>query len=629
MFVVVVLLSSYVAILGSILSTSSAIMDRHDRNLPQVMSPSGQSLPERTADQMLDELLTAEQAAPRNGPANPIHDGQLFSEADVERMRGAANGPLSFCYDQNARQRELSQDLQVALHRIRELEIQLAPPQLREALTPRTLPSFATRGVNSSTAAFFGPPPGFTPDTRPEDVTQDSRSSQALAPHREISSCYGTPLTVPAERAIPMPAFSRMGGSQMGGSPPGITFVPDPFTTGPARQPRPAPWDPQQFQLYTGTAPSRDPAAPSGRDADKVLLPDLPPQQTYEAWRFQATASILAASSRPGMVHNWLAEVADPRVPFEDLARIDGPMTPLDTRLFAALLLALSSRSAGHAESELALRARTQCQAGTGRQLLRLADVEYARDASGRRQRALRLLLYMRPATETSHLEPTLLKLEQLHAEIRGTSEQPTDDMMATLVRSLFGHVQQLSAVFATADLYDLLRPGGDVSRVISAIKAQIHRMRDELAINRLGNEKQGHAQAAKGDWKGDGEQDRPKGKGGKRCTFCGRTGHDKTGCWYDPVSPCYKGAVDNDTIANLGPAQKRGKGMSAPINTYDDHLLVDSGSPFHLIDSDRLLYEAPLSPPIKLSTVAGDIPFSRGGHFDAGPVWETICSCC
>ena len=103
----------------------------------------------------------------------------------------------------------------------------------------------------------------------------------------------------------------------------------------------------------------------------------------------------------------------------------------------------------------------------------------------------------MRPSTETSHLEPTLLKFGQLHAEIRGTSEQPTDDMMATLVRSLFGHVQQLSAVFATADLYYLLRPGGDVSRVISAIKAQIHRMRDETAISRLSNEKQGHAQAA------------------------------------------------------------------------------------------------------------------------------------
>lgn len=131
-------------------------------------------------------------------------------------------------------------------------------------------------------------------------------------------------------------------------------------------------------------------SVPGGRDADKIVLPSLPPQSGYEVWRFQVGAAVLAASARPGLVAPWLADVDSVSIPFHALSASDPMFAALDCRLFTALLVSLSGRHAGSAEQELALRARTLCRLGCGRQLLRIVDIEFLRDHAGRRQRALR-----------------------------------------------------------------------------------------------------------------------------------------------------------------------------------------------------------------------------------------------
>ena len=136
---------------------------------------------------------------------------------------------------------------------------------------------------------------------------------------------------------------------------------------------------------------------------------------------FQVTAGILAASARPRAAVEWVQADDNDMISFDELGHCDPGMASLDSKLFAALLIALSSRGAGATEQELCLRARIQCMPGAGRQLLRLITVEFRRDSAGRRQRSLRMLLSLRPAMDSAQLETTLLRFETLYADVRGT----------------------------------------------------------------------------------------------------------------------------------------------------------------------------------------------------------------
>jgi hypothetical protein len=108
--------------------------------------------------------------------------------------------------------------------------------------------------------------------------------------------------------------------------------------------------------------------------------------------------------------------------------------------------------------------------------------MEYMRDTAGRRQRAVKTLLSLRPCTSKEHLEPTILQIETLLSELRGTQEFPTLDMLCVIIKKTFSCVPSLAALFAAADLQGWLRPGtGAPMRVLEAIRKFVLDGRDEL----------------------------------------------------------------------------------------------------------------------------------------------------
>merc|ERR1712194_663474 len=344
-----------------------------------------------------------------------------------------------------------------------------------------------------------------------------------------------------------------------------------------------------------------------------AFLPELPPTSSYEEWRFGAIAAILAAAARPQIAYAWMLQIADQSISFVDLAYGDLAMAQLDSRLFSALLVAMSSKRAGPAEGDIALKARTICIPGCGRQLFRVIDAEYLRYISARRQRALKLLLSLRPATTRESLENTLGRFDALLAEVRGSPEEPMTGMLATLIRTLFGRVPSLAAIFATADLYGLLSEDGDIMKVMRAIRAQVNQARDEALMSRALEDKPGLAHAAKGKGK--------EGKGKTRnpdlvCPFCSKRGHDQPDCWYDPSSPAYRGPKPS-------PPATQGVGYAAAHVAPSDLLLLESGSTFHLASPHLADHIEQMDKPITLATVSGTAEFWETSRFQAGPLGE------
>jgi hypothetical protein len=323
----------------------------------------------------------------------------------------------------------------------------------------------------------------------------------------------------------------------------------------------------------------------------------LPPTVSYEVWRFDASSALVAASARPVQVAAWLGEVRDSRFTFAMLSNAGHDFAVLDARLFQALVSALQGPNATLAEQELLLMARRACTLGAGRQLWRLIDGEYGRDQHGRHQRALKLLMTFRPCTSSDQLEPSLLQLETLLAELRGTSQEPTVEFLNMVVKTTFEKVPSLAALFAAVDLQGLLSPGlGQPLKVLSAIRKSILDERDQTMMSREfvppkgGNKKKkdesevdGHAAPAakaqakadpKGKGKGKGKgKDKGKDAGkskGKRdeydpaggsemssqikvnvsCSWCSRPGHEKERCWYNPKSSTYKGPKGSGAVA-------------------------------------------------------------------------------
>ena len=79
----------------------------------------------------------------------------------------------------------------------------------------------------------------------------------------------------------------------------------------------------------------------STRDAEKIIIPPLPPVSGYEQWRFQTSAAIMAAAARPALTVFWLGEVAYSRLSFEALSQTQPAMATMDCRLFNAILVSL------------------------------------------------------------------------------------------------------------------------------------------------------------------------------------------------------------------------------------------------------------------------------------------------
>jgi len=345
-----------------------------------------------------------------------------------------------------------------------------------------------------------------------------------------------------------------------------------------------------------------DPLAVVSRDAEKILVPSLPPTAGYETWRFQTSAAVLAASAKPAACLQWLHQVQDQSIPYAQLAVCEPQFQSLDCRLFTGLLSCLGGKSATNAEQEIALMARTRCSLGCGRQLLRLIDLEYRRDTAGRRQRALKTLLSLRPCTAKEHLEPRVLQIDTLLSELRGSSEFPTNDMLCVVIRKAFSQVALLSALFAAADLQGWLQAGvGRPLNVLEAIRKIILDGRDEATSSKDFAPKQSDKQtdkhkgmaadasSAKGKGKdkiagennnkgkdkstgkdnnNNKDKNTDKGKANlkdsgkdnnntdpatKTCSFCGKTGHELSQCWFDPKSSNYR-----------GPKSSSGSGSSA-----------------------------------------------------------------
>jgi len=297
-------------------------------------------------------------------------------------------------------------------------------------------------------------------------------------------------------------------------------------------------------------------------------------------------AAVLAATGRPGAAAPWISQVQDASVPFSALVTVDATLAGLDCKLFMAILSALGAKSATATEHELALHARTSCSLGCGRQLLRLLDLEYGRDDAGRRQKALRLLLSLRPCSGRDHLEPTLLQVETLLAELRGTCADPGPDLLAGIVRHVFGNVPALASIFAVADLHGMLRPDvGRPMQVLASIRRLVQETRDQQLLQRafvpIGSKEKLPAAPAvaptrnaaaaapapqtkgkaaptpkavtksKGKGKSStgaastnhGQAPLRRGNGdASACAFCSRPGHGADACWYNPASPQYRG---------------------------------------------------------------------------------------
>ena len=337
-----------------------------------------------------------------------------------------------------------------------------------------------------------------------------------------------------------------------------------------------------------------------GKDADRVVIPVLPPEGGYETWRFQTVAAVQAASAKPYLIGPWIAQVRDTSVSFQQLGMADPVLGPMESKLFMALLVALGSKGATATEHEIALKARTSCQLGCGRQLLRLVDAEYGRDVAGKRQKAMRLLLSMRQCGNKDNIESTLLQMETLMAELRGTDTDLSPDFLASIIRHVFGGVNSLSSVFAVADMHGLLKSGtAQPLLVLTAIRKTVLDARDEAMVKRefkpateaaakaaaaaakaasaaaaaaaAGTAKGdgrggggGKGKGKKGDGKGDGKGDVkgarrerkprvPSEPGATPCPVCQKPGHTKEACWFNPESPNYKGPRAESASAEAG----------------------------------------------------------------------------
>jgi len=171
------------------------------------------------------------------------------------------------------------------------------------------------------------------------------------------------------------------------------------------------------------------------------------------------------------------------------------------------------------------------------------------------------------------------LQIETLLAELRGTPEYPSQDMLSVLIKKVFGSVPSLSAVFAAAELQGMLAPGtGRPLAVYEAIRKLILDGRDDVAANKeFGpkhqkkeeERKAAAAAAAAEDHGGGGAKAKgkakskadPKGKAKAKakgdskgkdskghhpdaptCSYCKKVGHTAETCWYNPDSPVFRG---------------------------------------------------------------------------------------
>ena len=274
---------------------------------------------------------------------------------------------------------------------------------------------------------------------------------------------------------------------------------------------------------------SPPPGGPLLRDADRIVLPTLTPTSGFEVWRFDAASAVVAASARPAQAAVWIEDIRKLNV--HQLAACDPTFATLDARLFQGLVASLQGPSMTLAEQDVLLLARSACRIGAVRQLWTLVDGEYDRDKQGRQQRAYKLIATYRQCTAQTQVEAALLQLETLLAELRGTPQEPTPEFFATVVKSTFGGVPELGALFAAAELHGLLSPGtAQPSKVLAAIRKSILDERDRISLAKefvppRGPKKKGSsaddkldgiAAPGKGKGKDKDKGSKDKGKGGK-----------------------------------------------------------------------------------------------------------------
>ena len=86
------------------------------------------------------------------------------------------------------------------------------------------------------------------------------------------------------------------------------------------------------------------PREPSGREADRVMLPQLPTHADYAHWRYAVVANVVAASAKPDEAASFMRGIDNPSVGDAVLffTRPANAQT-LDAKLYGAIVAALTN----------------------------------------------------------------------------------------------------------------------------------------------------------------------------------------------------------------------------------------------------------------------------------------------